>query len=111
MTIWRGTKPLILASKSPARQALLASAGVAFEVVAAGIDERAIQQCSGLTSPGEIAALLARAKALAVSTNHPGRFVLGAVRIIDQLFRMTERKTAAVARVPVIGRSNGVAAA
>lgn len=89
MTIWRGTQPLILASQSRARQGLLASAGIAFEAIPAGIDERAIQQSSGLTSPGEIAALLARAKALAVSTNHPGRFVLGADQTLalgEQLF-------------------------
>ena len=87
MTIWRGTQPLILASQSPARQGLLASAGIAFEAIPAGIDERAIQQSSGLASPGEIAALLAREKALAVSTNHPGRFVLGA----DQTLALGER--------------------
>jgi septum formation protein len=87
MTIWRGTRPLILASQSRARQGLLAGAGIAFEVVAAGIDERAIQQSSGLTSPGEIAALLARAKALFVSSSHPGRFVVGA----DQTLALGER--------------------
>jgi septum formation protein len=87
MTVWRGTKPLILASKSPARQALLTNAGIAFETVPADLDERALQQSSGLTSPGEIATLLARAKALAVSTNHPGRFVLGA----DQTLALGER--------------------
>jgi septum formation protein len=87
MTIWRGTRPLILASQSPARQGLLASAGIAFEVVPAAIDERAIQQSSGLTLPGEIAALLARTKALAVSSSHPGRFVVGA----DQTLALGER--------------------
>ena len=45
MTIWRGTKPLILASQSPARQALLAKAGIAFEAIPAEIDERAIAAC------------------------------------------------------------------
>jgi septum formation protein len=87
MTIWRGTQPLILASKSPARQALLAGAGITFEAIPADIDERTIQRSSGLTSPGEIAALLARAKALSVSANHPGRFVLGA----DQTLALGER--------------------
>src|SRR4051812_47163805 len=78
MTIWRGDKPLILASRSLARQQLLANAGIAFEAIAAAIDERAIQHASGLSSPGEIAALLAREKALAVSARHPGSFVAGA---------------------------------
>ena len=42
MTIWRGTKALILASKSAARQAILANAGIFFEAIPAEIDERAI---------------------------------------------------------------------
>jgi septum formation protein len=87
MTIWRGTKPLILASQSPARQVLLANAGIAFEAIPAGIDERAVQLGSGLSSPSEIAALLAREKAVAVSLRHPGRFVVGA----DQTLALGER--------------------
>ena len=57
---------------------LLANAGIAFEARQADIDERAVQQASRLSAPGEIAALLAREKALAVSARHPGRLVAGA---------------------------------
>lgn len=78
MTLWQGQQPLILASKSPARQALLRNAGIAFEAIPAAIDERAVQQTSGLSSPGEIAALLAEKKALAVSSRRPDRYVVGA---------------------------------
>jgi septum formation protein len=78
MTLWRGEHPLILGSNSRARQALLANAGINFEIVPAEIDERAIQQASGLAAPGDIAALLAREKALAVSKRHAGNFVVGA---------------------------------
>ena len=78
MTVWRGQLPLILASQSRARQMLLANAGIDFEAVPAEIDERAVQQDSGLTSPGDIAALLAREKARMVSIDKPGRFVVGA---------------------------------
>jgi septum formation protein len=78
MTLWRGQFPLILASQSRARQMLLANAGIEFEAVPADIDERAVQQDSGLAAPGEIAALLARSKALWVSARQPGRFVVGA---------------------------------
>ncbi|HEV7408456.1 MAG TPA: Maf family nucleotide pyrophosphatase [Bradyrhizobium sp.] len=87
MTVWRGTKPLILASQSPARQALLANAGIPFEAIPASLDERAIQLASALSAPGEIAALLARDKALFVSEKHPGRFVVGA----DQTLILGER--------------------
>jgi septum formation protein len=78
MTIWRGKHPLILASQSRARQALLANAGIAFEAIAADIDERALQSDSGLSAPGEIASLLAGEKALRVSSHHPDRIVVGA---------------------------------
>jgi septum formation protein len=78
MTLWRGKNPLILASQSRARQALLANAGIDFETVTADIDERTVQQASRLTAPGEIAALLAREKSLFVWAKHPDRFVVGA---------------------------------
>ena len=87
MTLWRGKTPLILASQSRARQALLANAGISFEAVTAEIDERAVQQASGLSAPGEIASLLAREKALSVSARQPGKFVIGA----DQTLALGER--------------------
>jgi septum formation protein len=78
MTLWRGKHPLILASQSRARQTLLANAGIDFEAVPAELDERAVQQASGLPAPADIAALLAREKALVVSSQQPGKFVVGA---------------------------------
>lgn len=71
MTVWLGNDPVILASQSRARQMLLGNAGVRFEAVPADIDERAVQSNSGLTSPGEIAGLLAREKAIFVSARIP----------------------------------------
>lgn len=78
MTLWRGKHPLILASQSGSRQTLLANAGITFDAIPADIDERAIQQASGLSAPGEIASLLARQKAISVSVRNPGRYVIGA---------------------------------
>jgi septum formation protein len=78
MTLWRGKNPLILASQSRARQTLLANAGINFEAVPAEIDERAVQQASNLSAPGDIAALLAREKSLSVSSRLTGRLVVGA---------------------------------
>jgi septum formation protein len=89
MTIWRGKHPLILASQSRARQALLANAGIAFEAVPAEIDEREIQRTSGLAAPSEIASLLARQKALWVSSRQLDRIVVGAdqtLALAKQLF-------------------------
>ena len=87
MTLWRGKDTLILASQSRARQMLLAGAGIAFEAVPADIDERAVQAASGLTTPGDIAALLAREKALFVSSRRPGKYVIGA----DQTLALANR--------------------
>jgi septum formation protein len=78
MTLWRGQYPLVLASQSRARQTLLANAGIAFEAFPAEIDERSVQQASGLSAPDEIAVHLAREKALSVSLRRPGGFVVGA---------------------------------
>ena len=78
MTLWREKNPLILASQSRARQTLLANAGINFEAVPAELDERAVQQASRLAAPGDIAALLAREKSLAVSAQLPSRFIVGA---------------------------------
>ena len=67
---------LILASKSAARREVLANAGVNFDVQVAGVDEDALKV------PGvdacELAIELAKAKALAVSVQHPEAVVLGA---------------------------------
>jgi septum formation protein len=88
MTLWRGTHPLILASQSRTRQALLTNAGISLEAVPADIDERELQQNSGLSAPGEIAALLARRKAVSVSLQQPGRFVVGADQTLARGLRL-----------------------
>ena len=98
MTLWRGKDPLILASQSRARQMLLANAGIDFQAVPADIDERTVQQSSGLSAPGEIAGLLAREKALAVSLHQPGKYVVGADQILaleDRLFSKPSGRAAA----------------
>jgi septum formation protein len=87
MTLWRGERPLILASQSRARQTLLANAGIDFETIPAEIDERAVQHASRLSAPGEIATLLAREKALSISSQRSGRFVVGA----DQTLALESR--------------------
>ena len=66
----------ILASKSAARREVLANAGVEFEVQVAGVDEDALKQPG--VDPRQLAIDLAKAKALAVSVQHPEVVVLGA---------------------------------
>ena len=80
MHFWTSDEPLVLASGSATRRLLLESAGVPVIVSPADIDERKVEQPlrSAGESPAAIAAHLARAKALAVSAEQPGRIVLGA---------------------------------
>ena len=87
MSIWRCPQKLILASQSRARRMLLENASLEFEALPADIDERAVQKNSGLSAPGEIASLLAREKALFISRQRPGQYVVGA----DQTLALGER--------------------
>lgn len=105
MSIWLGKDPLILASQSRARQMLLASAGIAFEAIPADIDERAVQKDCGLSAPGEIAKLLAREKALWVSRQKPGRYVVGADQTLalgDRLFSKPAGRAAAAEQLHLL---------
>ncbi|MCK1736430.1 septum formation protein Maf [Bradyrhizobium sp. 138] len=87
MSLWLDKFPLILASQSSARKMLLANAGLEFRAVTADIDERGVQAASQLSNPREIALLLAREKAKAVSAHHPGSHVIGA----DQTLALGKR--------------------
>ncbi|MGL5169056.1 MAG: Maf family protein [Afipia sp.] len=105
MTVWRDRQPLILASQSAVRRSLLANAGILVETIPADIDERAIQQRSGLTDPGEIAALLAGEKAKFVSLKHPSRYVIGADQTLalgERLFSKPANRTAAAAQIATL---------
>jgi septum formation protein len=99
VNLWTGPSPLILASQSASRRMLLANAGLAFETRPADLDERALQEKSGLREPGAIAALLACAKAAQVAALNPGCYVIGADQTLalgDKLFsKPAGRKQAA----------------
>jgi septum formation protein len=88
MSLWLAGEPLVLASKSAARQAVLRAAGVPFDVHPAQIDERAVERDAGAKDAGEVASLLAHAKAAAVAAHMPGRLVLGA----DQTLALGARR-------------------
>lgn len=80
--LWLGPRPLILASTSPTRRALLASAGLSVETQSPEVDERAVEAaCAGL-SPSDLALRLARAKAEAVAGRAPGRIVVAADQVL-----------------------------
>jgi septum formation protein len=88
VSLWLADQPLVLASKSESRRAVLAAAAIPVEVLPADIDERAIEGRAAVTGPGEVATLLAREKARAVAVSRPGRLVLGA----DQTLALRGRR-------------------
>ncbi|MFC7395910.1 Maf family protein [Chelatococcus sp. GCM10030263] len=98
--LWLSAEPLLLASTSATRRALVEAAGIPIEAEDPGVDERAVEgplRASG-TSTAEIALHLARAKALAVSMRHPGRLVLGGDQTLacgDSAFTKTKDRAAA----------------
>ena len=76
--------PVILASKSGSRRAVLSGAGVPFEIASSGVDEDAAKTAllARGASPKAIAEALAEQKALAVSVTRPG-LVIGADQTLE----------------------------
>lgn len=87
-SLWLAPEPLVIASRSAVRCAVLQAAGIPVEVRPADIDERRIEAGTPAAGPGEIAALLAREKARTVAAVMPGRLVLGA----DQTLALGTRR-------------------
>jgi septum formation protein len=71
--------PLILASTSKYRSALLSQLGYEFETTSPGVDEDIVK--SGLKSPSEIALTLSRLKAEAVFSLKPNACVIGSDQV------------------------------
>lgn len=109
--------PLILASGSAARAAVLAEAGVPFEAVPAAVDEVAVKE--GMLAEGapprDIADALAEMKALRVAAKLPGALVLGADQVLSCEGRVYDKpRDAAEARDQLLalrGRSHDLHAA
>ena len=78
------SQPLILASKSTARRAVLEGAGAPFETAVSGVDEEAVKiACLARgAGPREIAEVLAEQKAVRVSEARPG-LVIGADQTLE----------------------------
>ena len=86
-----GRPSLILASSSKSRAEMLEAAGVAFIVEPPGLDEATMRQAisgEGSLSPHDVAEVLARAKAEAVSDLAPKAYVIGA----DQTLALGNRR-------------------
>jgi len=95
---------LILASKSPFRATLLKNAGLEFRAEAASIDERSVETPlleAGLP-PGDIAEVLALAKAEDISSKHPGGLIIGSDQTLsfeDEMLHKPEDMEAARRRL------------
>lgn len=81
--LWRGARPLLLASTSRTRKTLLEDAGFPVETRHPDLDERAIEARSAGLTPSALAERLALAKAQAVAATHPDRVVLGADQVLE----------------------------
>lgn len=84
---------IVLASSSPTRQRLLKSAGLDFTAVPALVDEDVVRETltadGEMVEPGDMAEILARAKAEDVSARYPDAVVIGADQVLscgDELF-------------------------
>ena len=88
MSLWQDDRPLVLASRSMSRRAMLEAAGIPVEVCIPDLDERAIEAAAGIRRPADAAALLAGEKAKAVARLMPQRMVIGA----DQTLAFEDRR-------------------
>lgn len=112
MSLWIADQPLILASTSRTRHALVAAAGIIAETRSPGVDERAIEEPFRLSGAPieDLALILAREKALVVSRQEPGRYVLGADQTLEcegvQYNKPTDREQAKNQIAALSGRTH-----
>lgn len=93
---------IVLASASRARQNLLRSAGLKFEVLSSNVDEAVVKAALGDADPADVAEVLARAKAEDVARRVDARVVIGADQVLglgDQVFDKPEDMAAARAQL------------
>ena len=74
--------PLILASQSASRRAMLTAAGVVFDAQSPGVDEHAAKASLAALSPRDLADALAELKARKVSARRPDALVLGSDSLV-----------------------------
>jgi septum formation protein len=116
-SLWIGEAPLLLASRSASRRALLAAAGLPFDSLPPEIDERALEAEVLRTgeAAGGLAAALARAKARDVSVRRPDALTLGADQTLSLEGRLVHksatREEAAAALAAMSGRTHRLTSA
>lgn len=115
--LWAGAAPLVLASRSASRRALLESCGLTVEGVVPDVDERA-EEDRYLAAGGAVEGLacaLARAKAVAASASRPGAFCIGADQTLTVAGRLMhkagDRQEAVRSLVALAGRTHRLTSA
>lgn len=110
--VWSASEPLVLASKSPTRRALLESVGLFPEIVPPDVDERELEQkhlADGRPAE-ELAAALAKAKAMTASFRRPDAYCLGADQtlLLDGLLlhKPVDQADAEGSIVALVGRTH-----
>jgi septum formation protein len=109
IAVWTAARPPILASTSATRRDLLSGAGIAAEIVASGVDERAVEEAAEAErlKPAALALRLAAEKALAVSRRHPERWVIGADQLLDLDGEVLHKPADRAAAAAHLGRLSG----
>lgn len=110
--LWRGTAPLLLASKSAARRALLEAARVPFEILGVEVDERAVEAQAPEDGPDGVARRLAREKALTGSRLRPDALVIGADQTLalgtESFHKPADRDAARAQLARLAGRTHAL---
>lgn len=114
---WGAPAPLVLASKSVSRRALLEACGLGAATLSVDVDERAIEEryFTGGGSVEGLARELARAKALAASALEPEAYCLGADQTLTLgtrlLHKARDRAEAADTLSALAGRTHKLTSA
>jgi septum formation protein len=108
--LWLAEQPLVLASRSAVRRALIEAAGIPLEVAPADIDERAVEQRAVAGTAADAASLLAREKSRAGCAGHKGRLVVGADQTLalgrKRFTKPVDRETAREQLLALAGRTH-----
>ena len=109
-SLWLAAQPLVLASRSAVRRALIEAAGIPLEIAPADIDERAVEQRAGAGTAADVASLLAREKSRAGCAGIKGRLVVGADQTLalgrTRFTKPVDRETAREQLKALAGRTH-----
>src|SRR5262252_7948322 len=108
--LWLVEQPLVLASRSAVRRAMIEATGIPLEIAPADIDERTVEQRAGAGTAADVASLLAREKSRTGCAGRKGRLVVGADQTLalgrTRFTRPVDRDTAREQLKTLAGRTH-----